>query len=89
MGCDGRRCPYLEHEPLTDAGWQAWDVLTRCAGQLRLAPNASAVIGLDLAAAIPLATALGYEARSVAELLPAAEAGLITALNERLATQHD
>ncbi len=89
MGCDGRRCPYLEHAPLTDAGWQAWDVLTRCSGQLRLAPNASAVIGLDLAAAIALATALGYEARSVAELLPAGEAGLITALNGRLATRHE
>ena len=75
--------------PLTDAGWQAWDVLTRCSGQLRLAPNGSVVIGIDLAAAIALATALGYEASSVAELLPAAEAGLITALNERIASQHD
>jgi hypothetical protein len=36
-----------------------------------------------------LATALGYDARSIAELLPAAEAGLITALNERLANQQD
>ena len=89
MGCDGRRCPYLEHEPLTNAGWQAWDVITRCACQLRLAPNASVVIGLDLSAAIALATALGYDARSVAELLPAAEAGLITALNGCLATHHD
>jgi hypothetical protein len=88
-GCDGRRCPYLEHAPLTDAGWQAWDVLTRCAGQLRLAPNGAAVIGIDFTAAIALATALGYEARSVAELLPAGEVGLITALNERLASQRD
>ena len=64
-------------------------MLTRCGGQLRLAPNASAVIGLDLAAAIALATALGYDPRSIAELLPAGEAGLITALNERLAKQHD
>ena len=89
MGRDGRRCPYLEHEPLTEAGWQAWDVLTRCGGQLRLAPNASAIIGLDLTAAIALATALGYDARSVAELLPAVEAGLIKVLNGRLASQHD
>jgi hypothetical protein len=64
-------------------------VLTRCSGELRLAPNASVVIGLDLAAAIALAAALGYDARSVAELLPAAEAGLVAALNERLASQHD
>ena len=64
-------------------------MLTRCGGQLRLASNGAAVIGLDLAAAIAVATALGYEARSVAELLPAAEAGLVTALNERLARQPD
>ena len=83
-GCDGHRCPYIEHAPLTDAGWQAWDVLARCAGQLRLAPNAFVVIGLDLSATIALATALGYNARFVAELLPAAEAGLVKALNERL-----
>ena len=72
---------------MTDAGWQAWDVLTRCGGQLRL--NAAAVIGIDLAAALALATALGYDARAIAELLPAGEAGLITALNERFAKQHD
>jgi len=64
-------------------------VITRCSGQLRLAPNGAAVIGLDLAAAVALATALGYDARVVAELLPAAEAGLTRALNERLASQHD
>ncbi len=64
-------------------------MLARCACQLRLAPSGAAVIGFDLTAAIALATTLGYDARSVAELLPAAEAGLITALNERLATQHD
>jgi hypothetical protein len=64
-------------------------VITRCGGQLRLAPNGIAVVGIDLAAAIALATALGYNVRSAAELLPAAEAGLIKALNERLASQQD
>ena len=43
------------------------------------------MIGLDLAAVIYLAAALGYDARAVAELLPAAEAGLVAALNARLA----
>jgi len=62
-------------------------VLARCSGQPRLAPNASVVIGLDLAAAVSVATALGYDTRAVAELLPAAEAGLTRALNERLASQ--
>ena len=74
-GSDGQRCPYTEHRPLTEAGWQAWDVLTRCAGQLRLA--GTAVVGLDLTAALMLADALGHDARAVAELLSAAEAGLV------------
>ena len=64
-------------------------MITRCSGQLRLGPNASVVIGLDLATAIALATALGYDVRAMTELLPAAEAGLTRALNERLASQHD
>ena len=64
-------------------------MLSRCGGQLRLAPNGAAVIGIDLTAAIALATALGYDTRSVAELLPAAEAGLVTALNQRLASPQD
>ena len=64
-------------------------MLTRCGGQLRLAPNGAAVFGIDFTAAIALATALGYEIAAIAELLPAAEAGLITALNERLASQRD
>lgn len=59
-------------------------MLTRCAGQLRLAPHGAAVIGLDLAAVLSLAMALGYDTRFVAELLPAAAAGLVAALNARL-----
>ncbi|QLH40866.1 MAG: hypothetical protein HWD60_01105 [Defluviicoccus sp.] len=64
-------------------------MITRCSGQLRLAQNATVVIGLDLSPALSLATALGYDMASVAELLPAGEAGLVTAVNERLASQHD
>ena len=55
----------------------------RCAGQLRLAPGAA--IGLDLGACLAMGAALGYDATALAELLPAAEAGMIAALNERLA----
>jgi hypothetical protein len=58
-------------------------VVIRCGGQLRLASNAC-VIGLDLTAAIALATALGYDIRSVVELLPAAEAGMVAAINRCL-----
>ena len=83
----GERCPYCEHEPLTDAGWQAWDVILRCSGQLRLAPQAGIVIGLDLTAALSLGAALGYDTRALAELLPAAEAGLVAAINTRLSEE--
>ncbi len=80
----GHRCPYVEHEPLTDAGWQTWDVITRCSGQLRLAPNAGIVIGIDMSAALAIGAALGHDVQALAELLPAAEAGLVVAINRRL-----
>jgi len=83
----GERCPYLEHEPLTDAGWQAWDVILRCSGQLRLAPHAGIVIGIDMAAALALGAALGHDVYALAELLPAAEAGLVAAINTRLSEE--
>lgn len=61
-------------------GWQAWDVALRCAGQLRLAPGVA--IGLDLGACLGIGAAIGYDATVLAELLPAAEAGMVAALNE-------
>jgi hypothetical protein len=80
----GHRCPYVEHEPLTDAGWQAWNVITRCSGQLRVAANAAIVIGIDLGSALAIGAALGHDVYALAELLPAAEAGAVAALNARL-----
>jgi hypothetical protein len=58
--------------------------LLRCSGQLRLAPNAAIVIGLDLAAALAIGAALGHDGCALAELLPAAEAGVVAALHRRL-----
>jgi hypothetical protein len=82
-GSDGELCaPMSPNEPLTDVGWQAWDILTRCAGQLRFVPGA--VIGLDLGAALNMGAAAGYDAMALAELLPAGEAGMVSAINERL-----
>jgi hypothetical protein len=90
-GRDGELCAYIANEPLTDVGWQAWDILTRCAGQLRVTPVASpyghvsgAVVGIDLAAALGMGAAAGYDAAGLAELLPAGEGGLVGAINERL-----
>ena len=78
-GADGRLCPYREHALISRQEHEAWDVLLACQGQLRLAPNGQ-VIGIDIAAALTLATARGHELAVLSELLPAAEAGLVQAL---------
>ena len=58
-------------------------MILRCSGQLRFVPNAAIVIGIDMTAALAIGAALGYDARALAELLPAAEAGLVAAFNRR------
>jgi hypothetical protein len=58
-------------------------VALKTASQLRAVPGAA--IGLDLAACLQMGAALGYDQTALAELLPAAEAGLIEGLNSRLA----
>jgi hypothetical protein len=80
-GSDGELCPYVAHEPLTDAGWQAWDVLLRCSGQLRV--TQSGILALDFAAIFAWASALGYDTIALADLLATAETALIQALHER------
>ena len=63
-------------------GWQAWDVALRCAGQLRM--SQFVVIGLDMNAAIKIGEALGYDATGLAELLPACESGMVSAINAKV-----
>jgi hypothetical protein len=58
---------------------EAWDVLLACQGQLRLAPSGH-VVGIDMAPALGLAAARGYDLAVHSELLPAAEAGLAEAM---------
>ena len=86
---NGKRCPYRETAPLSLEGWQAWDVALRCVGQLRLAPIGSGVSGLDLSAAFACGRALGYDLTALAELLPAAEAGMVAAINGRTPNTSD
>jgi len=59
---------------------EAWEVLLACQGQLRLAPSGH-VIGIDMNAALRIGAARGYDLAAVAELLPAAEFGLVEALS--------
>jgi hypothetical protein len=58
---------------------EAWDVLIVCQGQLRLAPSGH-VLGIDMPAALQLATARGSDLAVLSELLPGAEAALVEAL---------
>lgn len=75
----GPLCPYHEHAPLTLAGWQAWDVAMACQRQVRIGGDGR-VLGLDFSAVIMAAEAKGYDVAAVVDLLPAIEAGLLTAL---------
>jgi len=70
---------------VTFEGWQSWDVALKSASQLRVVPGVA--IGLDLGVGMRLGKALGYEVAALAELLPAAETGLIEGLNRRLANR--
>ncbi len=53
-----------------------------CLGQLRLAPSGH-VLGVDMTAALRIAEARGLDLAVVAELLQAAENGLVEAMNEK------
>jgi hypothetical protein len=57
---------------------EAWDVLLGCQGQVRFAPSGH-VIGIDMHAALKIGAARGCNPEILAELLPAAEAGLVEA----------
>ena len=65
-------------------GWEAWDIALKCAGQLRTAQLA--IIGVDMNAALKIAETLGHEVAAVAELLPACESGMVSAINEKIQT---
>jgi hypothetical protein len=57
---------------------EAWDVLLACQGQLRLAPSGH-VVGIDMNAALRIATARGCDLTMLSELLPAAAGGVVEA----------
>ncbi len=58
---------------------EAWDVLIACQGQLRLAPSGH-VIGIDMDAALKIGAARDCDLAVLWSCLPAAEVGLIEAL---------
>ncbi len=72
------------NRPLTQDGWQVWDLVGRLGGQLRVIPGA--VLGWDMGAALALANALGIDTLVAAELLPEIEAVRVRKLNEQIAS---
>jgi hypothetical protein len=71
--------------PRTVEGAEVWSLALRLEGQVRVADGR--VLGWDMTAALALAGALGMDARATAELLPAVEARMARAVNERLAEE--
>jgi hypothetical protein len=60
-------------------------MLKGCQGQLRRAGMAGLPTGLDMAAVLQVAAALGYDRRAMALLLPMAEPGMLDAIHRRAA----
>ena len=57
-------------------------MFTASLGQLRIA-SSGRVLGIDMTAALGIARARGFDEGVISELLQAAEAGLIEAMNEK------
>jgi hypothetical protein len=64
-----------------------WDLAGRLSGQLRAIPGA--VLGLDMAAALALAEALGINTLVCAELLPEIEGMMVRGLNAQIRAEQD
>ena len=57
-------------------------MFTASLGQIRIAASGR-VVGIDMTAALAVARARGFDESVISELLQAAEAGLIEAMNEK------
>ena len=79
---NGELCPYREHAPLALEEHQTWDVFTASLGQIRIVPSGQ-VLGIDMTAALRIAQVRGFDEGVISELLQAAEAGLIEAMNDK------
>ena len=67
----------MEHEPQTQEGWQAWDLVETCQGQVRTG-GMGGVTGLDMPALLEVAQLRGYDRRIMAELLLGCEIGIVS-----------
>ena len=75
------------NEPLTAEGFETWDVIQRCGGQLRLHPNGN-IAGFDIPTILSITEALGYDLQAMLLLLDNAEAGLREAVKKNADSSH-
>lgn len=78
---DGKLCPYIEHQPKTIDGWEAWEVVLRSISQVKLSPTK--ILGFDHSALFSMCTQLNYDSKQLVYLLLAAEVGFMEVINKR------
>ena len=69
----------------TDEARDVWQLIRRCANQLRAVPGA--VIGFDFGSILMLGRAAGVNPVALAEWLPGIEGRAVTAMNKRMKDQ--
>jgi hypothetical protein len=75
----GKLCPYIESEPLTIEGFEAWHVVQK--NLFKFLPNGK-LSGFCLSTILSICSTVGYDSRAVLHLLEYAEAGLQEAINK-------
>jgi hypothetical protein len=75
----------VEHAPLTSEGLLAWEVIRRCAGQVRAVMGG--VYAIDFGAVLALAQAMNASSPLLADVLPEIEP-IIVAAYGRDANRH-
>ncbi len=70
-------CAYVEHAPVTAEGLLAWEVIRRCAGQVRAVMGG--VYAIDFGAVFALAQAMDASSPLLADILPEIEPIIVNA----------
>lgn len=70
-------CAYVEHAPVTAEGLLAWEVIRRCAGQVRAVMGG--VYAIDFGAVLMLAHAMGALNPLLVDVLPEIEPIVVNA----------
>lgn len=71
------------NEPLTTEGFEVWEVIQRCSGQLKFYPSGS-IAGFDVPTVLCVTQAFGYDLQAMLLLIEYAEAGLREAVKKHV-----